>query len=301
MMQDKIRRENMKEKERLIIEMAMKLFANKGVNATSVQEIVTACGISKGAFYLYFKSKDELLLAILRYYYDKIQKKMMAIDGESLLPREKFEKKLYCQFNDVQKHKEFIIMHARENAIPFNKEVEAFMMKMKLESHAFYRNSLLSIYGEKVIPYLLDLVIMVEGICGGYLELIILNTIEINLSHVSTFILKRIDDLVEGLVNSSDVPVLHEEKLGKLFCSSELIKEQAKEHFLQEIITFKRTLADQLENDELLVTLDVLEAEMRLPNPRIPVIQGMLANLKSYDDLKDFRLRLAGYYHIKVT
>ncbi len=50
----------MKEKERLIIEMAMKLFAAKGVNATSVQEIVTACGISKGAFYLYFKSKRRI-------------------------------------------------------------------------------------------------------------------------------------------------------------------------------------------------------------------------------------------------
>ncbi len=49
----------------------MKLFATKGVNATSVQEIVTTCGISKGAFYLYFKSKDELLLATLRYYYEK--------------------------------------------------------------------------------------------------------------------------------------------------------------------------------------------------------------------------------------
>lgn len=56
-------------------------------------------------------------------------------------------------------------MHARENAIPFNKEVEEFMMRMKLESHAFYRNSLLSIYDEKIMPYLLDLVIMVEGIC----------------------------------------------------------------------------------------------------------------------------------------
>lgn len=64
-------REKMKEKERLIIEMAMKLFATKGMSATSVQEIVTACGISKGAFYLYFKSKDELLLATLRYYYEK--------------------------------------------------------------------------------------------------------------------------------------------------------------------------------------------------------------------------------------
>lgn len=58
-------------------------------------------------------------------------------------------------------------MHARENAIPFNKEVEEFMMRMKLESHAFYRNSLLSIYDEKIMPYLLDLVIMVEGICVG--------------------------------------------------------------------------------------------------------------------------------------
>ena len=45
---------------------------------------------------------------------------------------------------------------------------------------------------------------------------------------------------------------------------------------------FKRTLADQLEDEELLVTLDVLEAEMRMQNPRIPVIQGMLFNLEAY-------------------
>jgi hypothetical protein len=72
-----------------------------------------------------------------------------------------------------------------------------------------------------------------------------------------------------------------------------------KEHFLSEIIVFKRTLADQLENDELLVTLDVLEAEMRLQNPRIPVIQGMLSNLGVYPNLKEFRLRIMGYYNIK--
>ncbi|MED1088953.1 helix-turn-helix domain-containing protein [Bacillus paramycoides] len=290
----------MKEKERLIIEMAMKLFATKGVSATSVQEIVTACGISKGAFYLYFKSKDELLLATLRYYYDKIQKKMLDIEKESLLPREKFAKQLHCQFNDIQKHKEFIIMHARENAIPFNKEVEEFMMRMKLESHAFYRNILLSIYGEKVSPYLLDLVIMVEGICHGYLQLIILNEPKIDFSYVSSFILKRVDHLVEGLLDSSEEPVLNEEKMGEFFCSSELIKEQVKEHFLKEIIMLKRTLADQLENDEVLVTLDVLESEMRVQNPRIPVIRGMLANLEAYNDLRDFRLRLAQYYNMEL-
>lgn len=65
-------------------------------------------------------------------------------------------------------------MYVRENVILFNKEVEEFMMWMKLEFYVFYWNSLLFIYGEKVMLYLLDLVIMVEGICCGYLELIIL-------------------------------------------------------------------------------------------------------------------------------
>jgi len=172
------------------------------------------------------------------------------------------------------------------------------MMRMKLESHAFYRNSLLSIYGEKVMPYLLDLVIMVEGICRGYLELIILQALEIDLSYVSIFILKRIDHLVDGLIESLEEPVLHEEGLGEFVCKSDLIKEQVKERFLKEIIVFKRTLADQLEDDELLVTLDVLESEMR-SNPRIPVIQGMLSNLEVYPNLKEFRLRIMEYYNIK--
>ena len=37
---------------------------------------------------------------------------------------------------------------------------------------------------------------------------------------------------------------------------------------------------------------------MRLLNPRIPVIRGMLANLEVYPELKEFRLRLIGYYNI---
>ncbi|MBJ3792482.1 TetR/AcrR family transcriptional regulator, partial [Bacillus sp. OA1] len=102
-----------------------------------------------------------------------------------------------------------------------------------------------------------------------------------------------------GLVESSEEPVLHEERLGEFLCKSELIKEQVKEHFLKEIIVFKRTLADQLEDEELLVTLDVLDAEMRMQNTRIPVIQGMLFNLEAYPALKEFRLRLMGYYNIK--
>ncbi|MED3646849.1 helix-turn-helix domain containing protein, partial [Halalkalibacterium halodurans] len=48
----------MREKERLIIERAMRLFIEKGFVATSIQEIASACGMAKGSLYSYFSSKE---------------------------------------------------------------------------------------------------------------------------------------------------------------------------------------------------------------------------------------------------
>ena len=49
--------------ERLLA-VAVRLFAEKGFEGTSVQEIVAAAGVTKGAMYHYFASKDDLLYEI---------------------------------------------------------------------------------------------------------------------------------------------------------------------------------------------------------------------------------------------
>ena len=43
-----------------------RLFAERGYDATSVQQVVQAAAVTKGAFYYYFDSKDDLLLEIYR-------------------------------------------------------------------------------------------------------------------------------------------------------------------------------------------------------------------------------------------
>jgi AcrR family transcriptional regulator len=48
-----------------IIESAIKLFSNRGYNTASVDDICTTAGISKGAFYHHFESKQALFLALL--------------------------------------------------------------------------------------------------------------------------------------------------------------------------------------------------------------------------------------------
>jgi AcrR family transcriptional regulator len=42
-----------------------KLFEKQGIRKTSVDELAQAAGISKGAFYLFYESKEELLMEIL--------------------------------------------------------------------------------------------------------------------------------------------------------------------------------------------------------------------------------------------
>ena len=49
-----------------IVGAAVRLFAAKGFDATTVQEVVEAASVTKGALYHYFGSKDDLLFEIYR-------------------------------------------------------------------------------------------------------------------------------------------------------------------------------------------------------------------------------------------
>jgi AcrR family transcriptional regulator len=47
-----------------VMRAALELFAEQGYGNTSVQQVVDAAGVTKGALYHYFQSKDDLLFAI---------------------------------------------------------------------------------------------------------------------------------------------------------------------------------------------------------------------------------------------
>lgn len=52
--------ENKKIKQERLLETAFHLFTEKGVENTSIQEIVDLAGVAKGTFYLYFKDKYDI-------------------------------------------------------------------------------------------------------------------------------------------------------------------------------------------------------------------------------------------------
>jgi TetR/AcrR family transcriptional regulator, transcriptional repressor for nem operon len=55
-----------------IIKVACKLFLQKNFKEVTMKELVTNTGLSKGAFYHYFESKEQLFLAVLEYFFTTI-------------------------------------------------------------------------------------------------------------------------------------------------------------------------------------------------------------------------------------
>ena len=114
------------EKKQLIMDVALKLFANKGFAATSINDIAQSANISQGLMYNYFSSKEDVLRSI----WDKLSNEFVQMidpnqDGEvtceeaeifidktfDMIITRREEMKLYFQFSfqpdviDVMKHK----------------------------------------------------------------------------------------------------------------------------------------------------------------------------------------------------
>lgn len=96
------------DKIREIVEISEKLFLEKGYEETTIDDILAATGFSKGGFYHYFTSKDDVLAESVK----TIMKDMLAelepiVDDENLSALEKLKGFMAKKAGFQQPRKEF--------------------------------------------------------------------------------------------------------------------------------------------------------------------------------------------------
>ncbi|TVO67099.1 TetR/AcrR family transcriptional regulator [Denitromonas ohlonensis] len=69
-----------------ILDMAAKLFADKGFHATSMSQLAAACGVSKPLLYHYAKDKAEMLFSVADSYMDTLVALVESVEAEQLPP-----------------------------------------------------------------------------------------------------------------------------------------------------------------------------------------------------------------------
>ncbi|WP_394120872.1 TetR/AcrR family transcriptional regulator [Planococcus donghaensis] len=80
------------------------LFEEKGFSETSIQDIVQALGVTKGTFYYYFTSKEQLLMDIHLGYIDDLLERQEKIRQNQLTNCEKVMQLIALLITDIANH-----------------------------------------------------------------------------------------------------------------------------------------------------------------------------------------------------
>src|SRR4029077_20821837 len=67
-----------------LLEAARRAFAERGYAGTTIDEIAEAAGVSKGAYYFHFKSKEDVLVALIDDWAMAVSKRLEPLAGEKL-------------------------------------------------------------------------------------------------------------------------------------------------------------------------------------------------------------------------
>lgn len=79
---DGVRETNKTKNRRLILEAGIKVFIAKGVAEATVRDIIRSTGLASGTFYNYFKSKEDVLVAIFDDFAKEIGKNIRIDDTQ---------------------------------------------------------------------------------------------------------------------------------------------------------------------------------------------------------------------------
>ena len=178
-------------KKQLIMEKALELFAEQGFEATSVQQITEHCGISKGAFYLSFKSKDELIVALI----DQFMSQMISDIDYQVTNMQNNELSLYnfyfTMFQASQKHSNFAKILMKEQSHSFNSEL---VLKFHDYDKLLEKTILTmteKLFGERIENTKYDLVYCIKGFISIYSELILFNNVPVDLEQLAQSLVEK--------------------------------------------------------------------------------------------------------------
>lgn len=257
-------------RKQLIIDAALQLFAEKGIEATSVQQITDRCGISKGAFYLSFKSKDELVFSIIEHFMNNIIDKVDQAVNQVSDPNQKLQIYFVQTFSILSQYTSFAEILMREKVSAISEDlIERIQFYIAL-SNKNLEKLLFDVFGDQIKGKQYDLVLVVNGMVQAYLQWICEASKEFD-----------INKLAQSLVEKTTI-LATQTKLVFLehpISSNAHVENYSNEKIIEELEQLKEASLCCIEKESVQLLIEELQNE----EPRTAIILGLLANLEKND------------------
>ena len=104
------------DRKKLILDVSLQLFAEKGYENTSISQITKEAGISKGLFYNYFESKDQLMQDLVSLVFVEMSEGIEKVFGYQPGvhdPEAVIQEIIYFLKKSIQEKTEFWVLYSR--------------------------------------------------------------------------------------------------------------------------------------------------------------------------------------------
>jgi len=112
-----------------IIEAAGKILTASGVSGLTIKNLAKEMQFSESAIYRHFKSKEEIVIAMLNYLADSIEKRLSNLDN-SLTPEEKFKALFAEQFRFFKLNPHFVVAVFSDGLMEESQIINETMLKL---------------------------------------------------------------------------------------------------------------------------------------------------------------------------
>ncbi|MBN2910298.1 TetR/AcrR family transcriptional regulator [Polycladomyces sp. WAk] len=275
------------EKKAKIMDSAIKLFSEKGYLATSIQDIASDCKISKGSFYKFFDSKEDLFIQVLDYNLQKMMVEAGKVDLlKSLSPRDKLIKKIQIEMENFLENQVFIKMLTTD--LPIKESKEVFYSRVKRRLMNWHKDCLVQAYGSNIQPYIWDYVVILEGMMKEYLDLLIFGQKNFSIKVAVDFIVDRLDALVEA--GCSVKPVLTPDMMREYEeAESVFVSREEQLNALLDQLGERIAMGEMPDSErkKFISAAQLLAEEIRKENARDFLIDALMSYIKKNKDLEE--------------
>lgn len=269
-------------KKLLIMEKALELFAKQGVEATSIQQITEHCGISKGAFYLSFKSKDELILSLIDHFM-----KQITAEIDYTVKNSKEGELLYSFFSTIfhsfQNHSDFAKLLVKERSQSLNDDLLAKLRFYDSLTDKAIIEMVEKLYGDDVAQTKYDLVYTIKGLMSVYSSLALFNNTPLDVDLLACSLVEKAD----LLARHSTIPVITQQ-LNEIYPQAKMTKEKLLELLEKKI--------DEIDNKIEKESLILLRNHIIDPSLSPAIVKGLLENIRNHPHCKWTAYLLRNYF-----
>ncbi|GHG01175.1 TetR/AcrR family transcriptional regulator [Thalassotalea marina] len=290
----------MSTKRDLILSSAKALFVEHGISGTTIASIASNAGIAKGSVYSYFKSKQDIVHALLTQLLELSQLQLeQLLTDKSLAGVSLIEAYINHELSQVSEERALTQAIAYDDSAVMDDDAIEYIQSIRA---TYYQNQLKLIanaYAELDEKWHMDVIALLNGALQEYSIYIALDNAQLTLERCAKVISAAIDAVIgsfstttlEPALTPEDLPLYHDDPQVRQLTKAKLLVSELKNQS-NELATKDKTVVNE--------TLTLLETQLEQDILNSVLLRALIANLAPYKGLSAKRAQLAELLDVEL-